>query len=266
MGLSWTTPGALWLLAAVPLVWIAARFARTNFNPRQRIAQSIVRSLVLAFLALALARPIVSAGSGRLSVVYLVDVSHSIDVAEITAAAKQIDDLNAAVRPGHFRIVAFGMDAAALENTDALRRLATTTVDPAKPPVVIDRSGTDLEAALTFARGALEAGSIPRIVLFSDGRPTSGSLSEAIAPPERRRRSHLRRTAVAAAGWRCLGGRDERARTHFLGCFVFGGGPHRKPKAGRRDGRVACRRSRRGIEECACPREGHARRPARRDP
>ena len=34
--LTWTAPGALWLLAAVPLVWLALMAARTNFNPRQR--------------------------------------------------------------------------------------------------------------------------------------------------------------------------------------------------------------------------------------
>ena len=35
---TWTAPAALWLLLAVPLVWLAHRFARTNFNPRQRAA------------------------------------------------------------------------------------------------------------------------------------------------------------------------------------------------------------------------------------
>lgn len=39
MTLSWTTPEALWLLAVIPLVWMALRVARTNFNPRQRILQ-----------------------------------------------------------------------------------------------------------------------------------------------------------------------------------------------------------------------------------
>ena len=73
MGVTLTAPGALWLLAVVPAVWLALRWGRTNFNPRQRVLQAIVRSALLAALALALARPVISLGSSRLSVVYVVD-------------------------------------------------------------------------------------------------------------------------------------------------------------------------------------------------
>ena len=51
---------------------------RTNFNRRQQVPQGAVRSLLLAALAFALARPVISMGSSRMSVVYLVDLSHSI--------------------------------------------------------------------------------------------------------------------------------------------------------------------------------------------
>ena len=44
---TWTAPAALWLLAAVPLVWLAHAVARTNFNRRQRWLQAGVRSLLL---------------------------------------------------------------------------------------------------------------------------------------------------------------------------------------------------------------------------
>ena len=46
MSITWTVPSALWLLLAVPLVWIALRFGRTNFNPRQRRVQAVLRSRV----------------------------------------------------------------------------------------------------------------------------------------------------------------------------------------------------------------------------
>jgi Ca-activated chloride channel family protein len=196
MTLTWTNPAALWLLAAVPLLWAAIRFARTNFNPRQRIMQTIVRSLLLTLLVTALARPVVSAGSTHLSVVYVVDVSHSVDAAEITRAAKAIDELNAAARPAHSRIVVFGADAAAVETTEQLRQFAVAGKDgtangassgaPNAPPsapltAAVDRSGTDLEAALTFAKSVLEPGAVPRMVLFSDGRPTAGDMAAAVA-------------------------------------------------------------------------------------
>ena len=131
MPITLTVPGALWLLAAIPLVWLARRFGRTNFNPRQQVLQALCRSLLLAALALALARPVISMGSSRMSVVYLVDVSHSVSSRAITDAAAQIDAIGAELKPAHSRIVAFGRNAAVIESTTALRDLAA--LDPASP-------------------------------------------------------------------------------------------------------------------------------------
>jgi Ca-activated chloride channel homolog len=177
---TWTAPAALWLLAAVPLVWLAYRFARTNFNPRQRWVQTGLRSLILIALAAALARPLISTSSSRLSIVYAVDVSHSVSSAAIQAAAGRIDDLNAALRPSHFRVVAFGVTAAALDGTAALRQLAQIET-PAPGAATVDRRGTDLEAGLDAARAELATGYVPRIVLFSDGRATAGEADAALA-------------------------------------------------------------------------------------
>jgi uncharacterized membrane protein len=47
--------------------------------------------------------------------------------------------------------------------------------------VTVDRGGTDLEAALMFARASLAPGDVPRIVLFSDGRRTAGDTVAAVA-------------------------------------------------------------------------------------
>jgi uncharacterized membrane protein/uncharacterized protein YegL len=177
---TWTAPAALWLLAAVPLVWLAHRVARTNFNPRQRWLQAGVRSLMLIALTAALARPMIATSSSRQSIVYLVDVSHSVSSAAIQAAAGRIDDLNAALRPSHFRVVAFGVTAAALDGTAALRQLAPIE-SRAPGGAIVDRTGTDLEAALDAARAELATGYVPRIVLFSDGRATAGEMDAAIA-------------------------------------------------------------------------------------
>jgi Ca-activated chloride channel homolog len=179
MDLTWTAPHALWLLLALPLVWLAHAVARTNFNARQRWTQAALRSLLLAALALALGRPVFSASSTRQSVVYAVDISHSISSRAIEEAAVKIDELNRALRPAHSRVVAFGAAPAAIESTAALRRLAQ--VDPARTGDAVDRRGTDLEAALDGARAALAAGHIPRIVLFSDGQATAGDAGAAVA-------------------------------------------------------------------------------------
>ncbi len=176
-GLTWTAPSALWLLLAVPLVWAAHRLARTNFNVRQRRLQVALRSVLLAALAAALARPVIASRSSRESIVYAVDVSQSVGTRAIEAAAARIDDINAAVRPDHWRVLAFGATARPVEGTAALRALARA--DAAQRDAV-DRSGTDLEAALDAARSELAPGHVPRIVLFSDARATGGDVDEAV--------------------------------------------------------------------------------------
>jgi Mg-chelatase subunit ChlD len=180
MTLTWTAPGALWLLAAVPLVWLGLRIARTNFNTRQRVLQAIVRSLLLASIALACARPVLSRSSADLSIVYAVDVSHSIAGQSIDDAAAAIDRMNAAIRPAHSRIVVFGEDVAVIDGTAALRRLRQLDTGTTSPSLV-RREGTDLERALTEARAELAPGDVPRIVLFSDGRATSGDTVASLA-------------------------------------------------------------------------------------
>ncbi|MDQ3214331.1 MAG: VWA domain-containing protein [Acidobacteriota bacterium] len=177
---TWTAPAALWLAAAVPLVWVAHLFARTRFNRRQRWLQAVVRSLILMALAAALARPLIATSSSRQSIVYAVDVSHSVSGTAIEAAARRIDDLNGVLQPAHFRILAFGLTATVLEGTPRLRQLVQLEAT-APGTSAIDRRGTDLEAALDAARGELATGHVPRIVLFTDGRATGGDTDAAIA-------------------------------------------------------------------------------------
>ncbi|HEU4938753.1 MAG TPA: VWA domain-containing protein [Vicinamibacterales bacterium] len=177
--LTWTAPAALWLLALVPLVWLAPLVARTTFNPRQRVLQAAARSLLLAALALAIARPVLSTSSPRQSIVYVVDVSHSIASRAIEEAARTIDEMNGNLRPAWSRILVFGSTTATVSDTAALRRLAPIDGAPETQPV--DRSGSDLEAALNAARGQLAPDSTPRVILFTDGHSTEGAVENAIA-------------------------------------------------------------------------------------
>jgi uncharacterized membrane protein/uncharacterized protein YegL len=173
MGLSLTSPVWLIALAAVPGVWIATGLGRTGFGRSQRRVQALVRSALIAALALALARPVIGVASSRTSVVYLVDVSHSISSRAITLAADAIDGFNAAARPTDKRILAFGRTAGPVADAAALRQMANPDAGGAPDP--LGRDGTNLEQALSAARAALPPGTNGRIVLFSDGRETEGS-------------------------------------------------------------------------------------------
>src|SRR6185503_3399495 len=178
MQISWTAPQALWLLLAIPAVWLALRFSRTNFNSKQRLLQAAVRSLLLAALALALARPVISTGSSRLSIVYLVDTSHSIATKSVTDAADRIDAIASELKPDHSSIVVFGADAAVIATTAELRAIAAKSPTDTTASAV-RREATDLEQALHQARAELRPGYVPRVILFSDGRETTGDSSEA---------------------------------------------------------------------------------------
>ena len=179
MFLTFGAPQALWLLLGVPLIWLAHLVTRTNFNPRQRFTQAAARSLLLTALALGLARPVISSTSSHQSIVYAVDVSHSVASHAIEAAAAKIDELNTALQPSHTRIVTFGKRAATTASTAALRQLAKSRTDaPAADGP--DGSASDLEAALYAARGELAPEHVPRIVLFSDGHPTAGDVGSGV--------------------------------------------------------------------------------------
>jgi Ca-activated chloride channel homolog len=177
--LTWTAPAALWMLALVPLVWLAPLVARTTFNPRQRGLQAAARSLLLTVLVVAIARPVLSTTSPRQSIVYVVDVSHSIASHAIEEAARTIDQMNGTLRPAWSRILVFGATTATISDTSSLRRLAP--IEAALETQTVDRSGSDLEAALNAARGQLAPDSTPRVILFSDGHPTEGRIENAVA-------------------------------------------------------------------------------------
>jgi len=180
MTLTWGSPPFLWFLAVLPLVWLAYLAARTNFNSRQRLLQTAVRSLLLVAVAMALARPVLATRSSRQSIVYLVDVSHSVSTQAVHGAAAKIDELNAALRPAHSRIAAFGRTVRTVASTADLRVLAAVAAN-GREANALDRGGTDLEAALMTGRGELASDHVPRLVLFTDGRPTSGDTAAAIA-------------------------------------------------------------------------------------
>ena len=125
-----TEPSALWLLAAIPLVWFAYAWGRTNFNRRQRVLQAVVRSLLLTTLTFAIARPLVATTSSRRSVVYAVDVSHSISTAAVESAARRVEEINRGLNPDHYRIVAFGRTSAPL--TPPIRRRRPSSIAPGR--------------------------------------------------------------------------------------------------------------------------------------
>jgi len=151
------------LLTVLPLVWWMTTRTLTSFGARQLRLQAVVRMATLVLVALALMQPVWQGSSGRLSVVYAVDKSASIAPDSIESAARWVEDTRAAGKADS-RVIGFGANVVTDGSTSPLRTDAT-----------------DLAAAIDGAIDAGTPGSIPRVVLVTDGRANAGDLAGALA-------------------------------------------------------------------------------------
>ncbi len=177
MSVEFGSPAALWLIAAVPLVWLVARTSRVPARRRARLAA--IRSAMLALVALALAEPVVSWPDSRVALVCLVDASHSVSSAALTAAADAIDEATEAIDPAVRRVLVFGGGTASVRDTGELRRLASPEARGELDAMVLP-AATNVEQALSAARAEIPPGMNGQILLLSDGHETEGDSRRAI--------------------------------------------------------------------------------------
>ena len=136
--ITWTAPAALWLLLLVPVVYLAHRLARTNFNPNQGRLQAALRSLLLALLVLALARP------DRVDADRRGSRSSTRSTCRIASAVRRSPTRRAGstrstprCKPAHSRIVIFGSTVRTVADTAALRRSRSSIRRPPIRPTSI---------------------------------------------------------------------------------------------------------------------------------
>ena len=181
--ITWTAPAALWLLLLVPRgLARASRVARpTSIRARRRL-QAAIRSLLLAALVLALARPVMSTRSSRQSIVYAVDVSHSIGSPgdRRRGPPDRRDQRRAAAGPLPDRRLRRERQRR-IDDTAALRAAREASIQAAEDPHAPRSARAPIsKRALDAARGELAPDHVPRIVLFSDGRQTAGDVRAAM--------------------------------------------------------------------------------------
>ena len=87
-------PIALWLLAGLPLVWLLAWRSRRLHALHRLTLATLVRSLIVVLLAVALAQPVVWERSREISVVYAIDVSRSVSSSFLGQALDWADAAN----------------------------------------------------------------------------------------------------------------------------------------------------------------------------
>ncbi|MGZ3407929.1 MAG: VWA domain-containing protein, partial [Polyangia bacterium] len=174
-------PQALWMLCALPLVALALGASLVDLSPWQQRLSALLRMLLVAVLAIALARPSTVGERRVVATVLLVDVSASIGDRQLDAARKLVEEARAARRGDDvLRLVTFG----------AHPRLVELPPDgvplPADALARHDADGSDLAAALTLAYGLHPPGTLPRALLISDGNETEGDLAAEAAEAARR--------------------------------------------------------------------------------
>lgn len=182
----------LWLLLVSLVPWLVPGLlvSLTDMSRRQLWLQLVTRSVLLCGLSLALSQPSLLGERQKLSVVALVDVSDSASATQLASTTKQLetlreethrrgDDLHIlrfAARPRLVTLPAPGVPL------PPLRAIQSPT-----QPDDIDRSGSNLQAALQMSYGLHAPGTLRRTILFSDGNQTEGDvLGEAVAAARRK--------------------------------------------------------------------------------
>jgi len=164
---------ALLLLLAEGALWLRAhpgRVPRTGTRGRRPVP--VLRLAVTGMLLLALAGLEIARGGRDLAVVFALDLSDSVSVAERQRAADLMAAAVAAGRTGdRFGLVTFGADALVAEGLTAPPRLS-----PAARPAA---HRTDIGRAIRTALGVLPAGGTRRIIVLTDGHDTEGDAVDA---------------------------------------------------------------------------------------
>jgi len=169
----------LWLLAALPALWWPTWRNRRAHSARRLWSACALRSVALALIVAALMRPATLRPVDEVSVVYLLDVSHSVPARDIDAGLRWIDRVDAAHRPRQSRVVAFAHGARLVDSTAAVRDL--TLSDGASTDAgALDRSATDIEQALRAALHGFAPAHARRLVVISDGNQTQGDVWRAL--------------------------------------------------------------------------------------
>ncbi|MBI4003738.1 MAG: VWA domain-containing protein [Candidatus Omnitrophica bacterium] len=184
----WIFDFGFWIALSVLVVWLARRMPLGGTRRRVVIGCRLAALTLLCLSLWGLARRTVHEQPSH--VLYLVDRSVSMDEEQIEWIGRRIVSLDA-LRPQAVAraVAAFGADARLLIpfGRDALD--SPTLIGHHLNDASVAEERTNLEAALLEALRLMPAEQGGRVILFSDGRQTAGSVDGVLA--------HLRRLGVS---------------------------------------------------------------------
>lgn len=170
--MSFSHPIFLFLIVALPYIWILHRKSKCDLSPARKLISTIIRTIMMLLLISALAGMQIIKYKDELGVIFLVDVSDSVrDKSEPFAKAfikQSLEHQKATDKAG---IILFGSDA--YIETRMKEDLALETFHS-----VPKTSDTDISRGIRLAMGVFPQNIYRRIVLISDGNETRGSAFE----------------------------------------------------------------------------------------
>ena len=135
-----------------------------------------LRSLALALVALALTSPSLYMRTHAISVVYALDVSHSVEPAFLRTALDWMRQANAQYRPAHTSYVVFADRAELLKSLDDIQSVAVRQAGENDSSAAVDQSATDIEQGVATSVLGFLPGYSKRLVLITDGNQTQGDV------------------------------------------------------------------------------------------
>src|SRR5881409_1751431 len=140
------TVGAYWplaLLLVIPYVWTVGAV-----YDRPRCMLAVVRSVIIALLALALMEPAIHRSAAPISVAYLLDVSQSVAPADIQSAIQWIRRTSDSGRPDHARYIPFGENSRVFDSLDQLEAVGVAEGPSDDAGDAIHQNATNIEMAV----------------------------------------------------------------------------------------------------------------------
>jgi Mg-chelatase subunit ChlD len=170
----------LWLLIACAFISIIAwRRSLVDRTPLKKWLAHGLRLVGILCLVLAICRPYLLTDSDHLHIIFLVDVSESMDPDAIIQAADEIESSTSKLKAtDRFSVLAFGTGIAP-SDPKALRELAKEAKNGTAESG--SRNSTALPEALLGSRLIFDAEMARRLVVFSDGVPTTPGASSALS-------------------------------------------------------------------------------------
>ncbi len=165
--MTFTTPIALVLLLLLPAI-AALGWPRLAFRRRREAASLILRLLIVLLIVLGLAGLHIPRAAEQLAVVFLVDVSDSMDAAAQGAALDYVREAMAASTPqDSTALILFGGDA-------LVERPMLPGTELGAIGSMPDTLNTDLAEAIRLGTALFPAEAAKRLVVLSDGVVTVG--------------------------------------------------------------------------------------------